>query len=65
VTNGNDLMAAYAKLSGRWAQPVADIGLKLTDVEDRGQFYKEGKAGFMMGFGWAIAKAWFVSPKNA
>ncbi|KPM45534.1 hypothetical protein AK830_g1023 [Neonectria ditissima] len=41
VTNGNDLMAAYAKACGRWAQPVAEMGSMLTDVGDRGQIYGE------------------------
>ncbi|UNI21028.1 hypothetical protein JDV02_007059 [Purpureocillium takamizusanense] len=43
VTNGNDLMAAYARASQRWPQPVVEIGLQLTEVEDRGQFYGKGK----------------------
>ncbi|KAL3962032.1 hypothetical protein ACCO45_003555 [Purpureocillium lilacinum] len=43
VTNGNDLMAAYARASQRWPQPVVEIGLQLTEVEERGQFYEQGK----------------------
>lgn len=61
ITNGNDLMAAYAKRSKRWPQPVVEIGLMLTDVEDRGQFYKNGTSAFMLGGAWSIVKAWFVS----
>ncbi|KAG9250014.1 ThiJ/PfpI family protein [Emericellopsis atlantica] len=41
VTNGNDLMAAFARESGRWPQPVVDLGLEITDVGDRKQFYNE------------------------
>ncbi|OAA49384.1 ThiJ/PfpI family protein [Metarhizium rileyi] len=46
VTNGNELVAAYARASQRWAQPVVEAGLMLTEVGDRGQFYEgdgEGK----------------------
>ncbi|KHN95329.1 ThiJ/PfpI family protein [Metarhizium album ARSEF 1941] len=39
VTNGNDLVAAYARDSGRWARPVVEAGLGITEVGDRGQFY--------------------------
>lgn len=61
ITNGNDLMAAYAKQSGRWPVPVAEMGAMLTDVGDRGQFYDQGQKTFMLGIAWSIIKAWFVS----
>ena len=44
ITNGNDLVAAYARLSGRWDQSVVQMGLAFTEVEDRGQFYPDAKA---------------------
>lgn len=61
ITNGNDLMAAYAKTSGRWPVPVAEMGVALADVGDRGQFYSQGKGVFTLGIVWTIIKAWFVS----
>ena len=40
VTNGNDLMAAYARASSKyWARPLVELGLRLTDVGDRDQGY--------------------------
>ncbi|KND90230.1 Isonitrile hydratase [Tolypocladium ophioglossoides CBS 100239] len=42
ITNGNDLMAAYARASSKhWPPSIVEIGLRLTDVGDRGQFYEE------------------------
>ncbi|KAF7545387.1 hypothetical protein G7Z17_g9208 [Cylindrodendrum hubeiense] len=61
ITNGNDLMAAYAKACGRWAQPVAELGPVLTDVGDRGQIYGESPNRFMLGMVWTIIKGWFAS----
>ncbi|KYK55563.1 ThiJ/PfpI family protein [Drechmeria coniospora] len=61
VTNGNDLMAAYARASGKhWPASVAEIGIQLTEVGDRGQFYGEGRSLFMAGFAWQLLKAWFA-----
>ena len=34
-------MAAYARESGRWPQPAVQIGLAVTEVGDRGQFYPD------------------------
>lgn len=58
-------MAAYAKGCGRWAQSIAELGAKLTDVGDRGQIYGEGQSRFVLGFVWTVVKAWFAgSPKE-
>lgn len=54
-------MAAYARESKRWPGPVVDIGLMMTDVGDRGQFYGEGQKTFVIGVVWSIIRAWFVS----
>lgn len=54
-------MAAYARESKRWPQPVVELGLILTEVEDRGQFYQQGKSAFMLGTAWTIVKALIVS----
>ncbi|KAF4996464.1 hypothetical protein FDECE_12437 [Fusarium decemcellulare] len=62
VTNGNDLMAAYARASPKhWPGPVAEMGAMLTDVGDRSQIYGEGKSRFVLGVAWQIIKAWFLS----
>lgn len=61
MTNGNDLMAAYARDSKRWPQPVVELGLMMTEVEDRGPFYETGKTAFMLGAAWTIMKGLVVS----
>ncbi|KAH8736998.1 class I glutamine amidotransferase-like protein [Ilyonectria robusta] len=61
ITNGNDLMAAYAKACGRWAQPVAELGPVLTDVGDRGQIYGESPNRFLLGIAWTLIRGWFAS----
>lgn len=57
VTNGNDLVAAYARLSGRFPGPVAEVALVMTDTGDRPQLYDTGKAAFTLGIVWQILKA--------
>ncbi|KAM5356036.1 hypothetical protein ACJ41O_002682 [Fusarium nematophilum] len=62
VTNGNDLMAAFARAStNRWPGPVAEMGAMLTDVGDRSQVYGEGQSRFVLGVAWQIIKGWFLS----
>lgn len=41
VTNGNDLVAAYLRESGRFPAPVAEFACELTEVGDRPQLYAE------------------------
>lgn len=60
ITNGNDLVAAYARLSGRFPGPVAEMGLVMTDTGDRPQLYGTGKVGFTMGIVWQVLKAMFM-----
>ncbi|KAK5990887.1 hypothetical protein PT974_09162 [Cladobotryum mycophilum] len=43
VTNGNDLIAAYALASGRFPKEVAQLGLSIVETSDRGQFYDASK----------------------
>ncbi|EFZ00218.1 DUF4066 domain protein [Metarhizium robertsii] len=61
VTNGNELVAAYARASNRWAQPVVEAGLMMTEVGDRGQFYEGNQSVFYLRFAWQIVKAWFLN----
>lgn len=63
VTNGNDLMAAYAKACGRWATSIAEMGAILTEVGDRSQIYGESQSRFVLGFVWTLLKAWFAGGK--
>ncbi|KAL2165492.1 hypothetical protein VTH06DRAFT_792 [Thermothelomyces fergusii] len=60
VSNGNDLVAAYARTSGRIPRPVAEFGLVLTDVGDRPQRYSKGQVAFGLGILWQILKAVFM-----
>ncbi|PHH84576.1 hypothetical protein CDD83_1706 [Cordyceps sp. RAO-2017] len=43
-TNGNDMVAAYARASPHhWPPPVVELGLRLTEVGDRGRFYGQAQ----------------------
>ncbi|KAF9879034.1 ThiJ/PfpI family protein [Colletotrichum karsti] len=66
VTNGNDLVAAYARGNGRhFPGPVAEIACSMADVGDRGQVYGEGQSVFFLGVMWQVVKALFVRPGKA
>lgn len=58
ITNGNDLVAAYARQSKHFPRPVVEIALKMADVGDRPQVYGQGQAAFTVGFVWTLFKAW-------
>lgn len=61
VTNGNDLVAAYARQqSHHFPGPVAEMGLTFTDTGDRPQKYTTGKTVFSLGVVWQIIKAVFI-----
>ncbi|KAK1600001.1 ThiJ/PfpI family protein [Colletotrichum navitas] len=65
ITNGNDLVAAYARNSKKHFPPaIAEIGCQMTDVGDRPQLYEQGQTMFFMGFLWQIVKAWFGKPSK-
>ncbi|KAF5017750.1 hypothetical protein F66182_10298 [Fusarium sp. NRRL 66182] len=62
VTNGNDLMAAYARANTKyWPSPVSELGAMLVDVGDRSQIYGQSQHSFFLGVGWQVVKAWFSS----
>lgn len=44
VTNGNDLVAAYMRESGRFAPELVEFCLAMTDVGDRPQQYAQRTA---------------------
>jgi len=46
VTNGNDLVAAYARQSRHFPKPLVEIVLNVTDVGDRSQEYDKGQSVF-------------------
>ena len=50
MTNGNELVAAYARASKHWQKEVVEVGLMFTEVGDRGQFYEVSKEKFLSGF---------------
>lgn len=41
VTNGNDLVAAYLRESGRFPEAIAEFTCKMAEVGDRPQLYSE------------------------
>ncbi|PHH78082.1 hypothetical protein CDD82_3211 [Ophiocordyceps australis] len=43
VTNGNDLLAAYARASSLWPQPVVELVLDIMDTGNRGQTLPNAK----------------------
>ncbi|KAK8082270.1 ThiJ/PfpI family protein [Apiospora saccharicola] len=49
VTNGNDLVAAYARQSEHFPRPVVEVALAMTDTGDRAQRYNQGQASFVLG----------------
>ncbi|KAF4122414.1 DJ-1/PfpI family [Geosmithia morbida] len=40
VTNGNDMVAAYARASPRWESPLVEFGLSVIGTGDRPQLYE-------------------------
>ncbi|KAK1769540.1 class I glutamine amidotransferase-like protein [Phialemonium atrogriseum] len=60
VTNGNDLVAAYARESRHFPGPLVDIATKLADAGERPQKYGASQTGFRIGFAWALLRAWFM-----
>ncbi|KAH8812949.1 ThiJ/PfpI family protein [Xylogone sp. PMI_703] len=63
ITNGNDLVAAYARSGKHFPGPVAEIACKLADVGDRPQRFSQGQTAFTLGMAWQIIKAFFVGKK--
>ncbi|KAK8049744.1 class I glutamine amidotransferase-like protein [Apiospora phragmitis] len=49
VTNGNDLVAAYARQSKHFPRPVVEVVLAMTDTGDRAQKYSQGQTSFVLG----------------
>jgi len=49
ATNGNDLVAAYARQSKHFPRPVVEVALAMTDTGDRAQKYSQGQMSFVFG----------------
>ncbi|KAI3325063.1 ThiJ/PfpI family protein [Xylariaceae sp. AK1471] len=60
ITNGNDLVAAYARAGKHFPSAVAEMACKMADVGDRDQLYSESQTAFTLGFVWLIIKGWFT-----
>ncbi|KAJ4290713.1 hypothetical protein N0V88_006461 [Collariella sp. IMI 366227] len=57
ITNGNDLVSAYARHSGRFPGPVVELGLVMTDTGDRPQAYGTGQTAMTLGVVWQVMRA--------
>ncbi|GAP84099.1 putative family protein [Rosellinia necatrix] len=60
ITNGNDLVAAYARAGKHFPSAVVEIACKMADVGDRAQRYEEGQAAFTLKMAWIIIKGFFI-----
>ncbi|KAL2132018.1 hypothetical protein VTI74DRAFT_4302 [Chaetomium olivicolor] len=60
ITNGNDLVSAYARLSSHFPGPVVELGLLMTETGDRPQTYEIGKTAATLGIVWQLLKAVFM-----
>jgi hypothetical protein len=58
ITNGNDLVAAYARQSRHFPAPVVEMALQMADVGDRPQEYTKSQTVFTAGIIWTLFKAW-------
>jgi putative intracellular protease/amidase len=60
VTNGNDLVVAYARQSSRFPGPLVDVAIRIADVGDRPQKFDVGQTAFTLGFVWVLLRAWVL-----
>ncbi|RGP65623.1 glycosyl transferase gt-a type structural fold [Fusarium longipes] len=62
ITNGNDMMVAYAYASSKyWPKSIVSMGAMLTDVGDRPQMFDQGQGKFFLTMVWHIVYSWFSS----
>ncbi|KAL6919891.1 hypothetical protein ACHAPO_001233 [Fusarium lateritium] len=62
ITNGNDMMIAYAHTNSKyWPASVVSMGAMLTDVGDRPQVYDQGQKKFFLTMAWHVTRSWFSS----
>ncbi|ORY65871.1 ThiJ/PfpI family protein [Pseudomassariella vexata] len=60
VTNGNDLVSAYARQSKYFPKPLVELVLEMFDVEDRPQQYGKGQSAFLFTTGFNLFRAWLT-----
>lgn len=53
-------MVGYARTGKYWHPRLVDIALKLTEIEDRGQFYDQSAASYMSTIVWHVIGYLFV-----
>ncbi|KAF6529418.1 hypothetical protein HZS61_000730 [Fusarium oxysporum f. sp. conglutinans] len=62
ITNGNDLMAAYAQAQNKyWPNSISKLGAMLVDVGDRPQIYHQSQRKFFIVFAWQVVQGWLFS----
>lgn len=62
MTNGNDLVAAYARSkSDFFPKPLVEVVLEMTDVGDRAQVYDKSQSRFIVGMVFQTFRAWVSS----
>lgn len=59
ITNGNDLVAAYARSSKHFPSAIAELACKMAEVGDRPQLYDQSQARFTLGFVWTVLRSLF------
>ncbi|RWA13794.1 hypothetical protein EKO27_g1291 [Xylaria grammica] len=60
ITNGNDLVAAYARAGKHFPSAIVELACKMADVGDRSQVYSESPAVFTLGVVWLFVKGLFA-----
>ncbi|GAW17000.1 hypothetical protein ANO14919_064490 [Xylariales sp. No.14919] len=60
ITNGNDLVAAYARAGKHFPSAIVELACKMADVGDRSQVYSESPAVFTLGVVWLFIKGLFA-----
>ncbi|KAB5536534.1 hypothetical protein GE09DRAFT_1226593 [Coniochaeta sp. 2T2.1] len=61
ITNGNDLVVAYARQTPRlFPSPVVELVAQMADIGDRSQEYGTGQTVWGLGMAWQLLRAWFM-----
>ncbi|KAI0434547.1 ThiJ/PfpI family protein [Xylaria sp. FL1042] len=59
ITNGNDLVAAYARAGKHFPSAVVEMACKMADVGGRSQSYSESQTAFTLSVVWIFLKGLF------
>jgi len=60
ITNGNDLVAAYARTSGRFPRPVAELVCEMAEVGERPKEYQRSQAAIGIKILWLALSSWLM-----